>query len=189
MSGPCAEATNLQITASGKRMFFPMGRHLGSTIMGFIIGAIFAGAGWFLVVQEGHTIFGSIFGGVGALIAIACIYAMANSLEVLQSGHEVQTVRRLFGLPVSRKSMHIDAFDRFKKDSSFKTQSGNKHVIYYSVEAIDRQGNRIVVGEGFKGANEADAAIKLIGAEFGLTEAANDPDGSNDSEYGTNVLA
>lgn len=183
------EFTNLQITASGTRMFFPMGRHLGSTFVGFVIGAIFAASGWFLVAHEGQTIFGSIFGGVGALVAIACIYSMGNSLEVLRSGHEVRTVRRLFGLPVSRKSMHVDAFDRFKKDSSFKTQSGSKHVIYYSIEAIDRHGNKIVVGEGFKGANEAEAAIELIGSEFGLTEAANDSEGPDDGVYNTNVLA
>ena len=41
-----------------------------ATTAGTLIGAVFAGAGWFLVVQEGQTIFGSIFGGVGALVAL-----------------------------------------------------------------------------------------------------------------------
>jgi hypothetical protein len=99
------------------------------------------------------------------------------------------TIRRLLGIPVSRKRMHIGAFDRFRKDSSFKTQTGNKHVIYYSVQALDRHGNKFVVGEGFKGENEADAAIRLISAEFGLGDAANDAEGADDRLYGADLLA
>ncbi len=183
------EVVNLEASSSGKRMFFPVGRHFGSAIGGFLVGAIFAGAGWFLIFEEGQTIFGSVFGGIGGLIALGCLYMMCNSLEVLQADREILTVRRLLGIPVSRKSMHRDAFESFRKDSSFKTQSGNKHVIYYSVEAVDRHGNTLVVGEGFKGENEADAAIRLIGEEFGLMHAANDPEGPDDGLYGADILA
>ena len=183
------EAVNLESSSSGKRMFFPIGRHFGSAIGGFLVGAIFAGAGWFLIFEEGHTIFGSVFGGIGGLIALGCLYMMFNSLEVLQADREILTVRRLLGIPVSRKRMHRDAFVRLRKDSSLKTQSGNKHVIYYSVKAIDRHGNELVVGEGFKGENEADAAIRLISEEFGLMRAANDPGGPDDGLYGADLLA
>ncbi len=183
------ELVNLESTGSGKRMFFPAGRHVGSAIGGFVIGAIFAAAGWFLVVQEGQTIFGSVFGGVGALIGLGCLYLMLNSLEVLQVDREIRTVRRLLGIPVSRKSMQRDGFESFRKDSAFKTQSGSKHVIYYSIEAVDRYGNKLIVGEGFKGENEAAAAIRIISEEFGLLEAANDPQGPDDGLYGADILA
>jgi len=183
------DVVNLESTAGGKRMFFPAGRHFGSAIGGFLIGGVFAAAGWFLIFHEGHGIFGSVFGGVGALIAVASLYMMLNSLEVRQADREIVTVRRLLGIPVSKKSMHRDAFVRFRKNSSFKTQSGNKHVIYYSIEAIDRHGNKLVVGEGFKGENEANAAIRLMSAEFGLAEAANDPQGPDDGLYGADLLA
>lgn len=182
-------ATNLESASGVKRMFFPMGRHVGSAIGGFVVGGIFAAAGWFLIVQEGHTIFGSIFGGVGALIAIACLYMMLNSLEVRQVNREIVTVRRLIGIPISRKRMHRDAFASFHKNSSLKTQSGSKHTIYYSIEALDRQGEKMVIGEGFKGENEADAAIRLIGIEFGLAEAANDSNGADNGLYGTDLLS
>jgi len=162
------DVVNLESTSSGKRMFFPAGRHFGSAIGGFLVGAIFTAAGWFLIFSEGHTVFGSVFGGIGGLLALGCLYMMCNSLEVLQADRKILTVRRLLGIPVSRKSMHRDAFQRFRKDKSLKTQSGSKHVVYYSVAAIDRHGNKLVVGEGFKGENEADAAIRLISEEFGL---------------------
>lgn len=183
------EVVNLESTGNGKRMFFPMGRHFGSAIGGFLVGAIFAAAGWFLIVSEGETLFGSVFGGIGALVALCCLYMMCNSLEVLQDGHEIRTVRRLLGIPLRRRIMHRDTFERFHKNSSLKTQSGNKHVIYYSVAAIDRQGNKLVLGEGFKGENEADAAIRLIAEEFDLLRAANDAEGPDDNLYGADLLA
>jgi len=183
------EVVNLQSTSNGKRMFFPMGRHLGSAIGGFVVGAIFTASGWFLIVSEGQTLFGSVFGGIGALVALGCLYMMCNSLEVLQDGHEIRTVRRLLGIPIRRKKMHHDTFERFHKNSSLKTQSGNKHVIYFSVQAIDRQGNKLVLGEGFKGETEADAAIRLIAEEFDLLRAANDAEGPDDKLYGADLLA
>lgn len=183
------DVVNLSSTANGKRMFFPIGRHLGSAIGGFLVGAVFVAAGCFLVVGEGQTLFGSIFGGIGGLVALGCLYMMCNSLEVLQTDQEIRTVRRLFGIPIRRRAMRRDSFERFRKHSSLKTQSGNKHVIYYSVEALDRLGNKLVLGEGFKGENEADAAIRLMAAEFDLLQAANDAQGPDDDLYGADLLA
>jgi hypothetical protein len=129
---------------------------------------VFAGAGWFLVVQEGQTIFGSIFGGVGALVALVAFYMMTNSLEVSQDGTSVHAVRRWLGIPVSRKSMLRSGFARFRKKSSMRTQSGGKHVIYYAINMVDHHGNKMVVGEGFRGESEVKAAMRLIAQELGL---------------------
>ncbi|MGI9200056.1 MAG: DUF3592 domain-containing protein [Woeseiaceae bacterium] len=183
------DVVNLEVTGQGKRMFFPIGRHLGSALGGFLVGAIFAAAGWFLIVEEGQKIFGGVFGGIGSLIALACLYMMCNSLEVLYTNREVRTVRRLLGIPIGRKRMHSNSFERFEKDSSLKTQSGNKHVIYYTVAAVDRQGNKLTLGEGFKGDNEANAAIELFSQEFGLLQAANDAQAEADALSQDNFLA
>jgi hypothetical protein len=169
------ERFNLESTADGKRLFYPMGRHLGAAIVGFVCGGIFAAAGWFLIFQMGQTLFGSVFGGVGSLIAIACLYTMLNSLEVIVSAQDIVTIRRLLGIPIRRRSMSKAAFVKFGKDSSFRSQSGNKHVIYYSIQALDRHGSKLVLGDGFQGEHEANTAIQLLGKEFGLPEAANDP--------------
>jgi len=162
------EAIDLRHDANGKSMYYPMGRNLGSAIGGFLVGAIFAAAGWYLVFEEGERIFGSVFGGVGSLIAIAMFYMMLNSLEVSQHGSDVRTVRRLLGIPVRRRTMQRHEFETFVKNSSFQTQSGGKHVMHYSIYALDRQGNKLVVGEGFKGESEANAAIRFISQQLGL---------------------
>ena len=159
---------NLSVGTMGKRMFFPMGRYLSSSIGGLLVGAIFAAVGWFLIVQEGHAIFGSVFGGIGALVAVWCLYMIFNSLEVSQDSMGVITTRRLIGIPIKRHHVRRDEIVSLKKHTSFQTQSGGKHIIYYKVHAIDRAGNKFIVGEGFKGESEANAAIRLIGREFGL---------------------
>jgi hypothetical protein len=152
----------------GKSMFYPAGRHLGPGLAGVLIGGLFAGAGWFLIVKEGHTLFGSVFGGVGLLVALGAFYVISNSLEVSQDGTSINTVRRWLGIPVSRKSMPRSGFARFEKKSSMKSQSGGKHVIYFDVQIIDHSGNRMVIGEGFRGESQARAATRMIAAELGL---------------------
>ena len=165
------EVIKLRQNAGGKQMLYPMGRHVGSALGGLIVGAIFAAIGFYMIVAEGHSIFGSVFAAVGALIGMFGLYLMLNSLEVSKEAGNIKAVRRLLGLPISRKQMHQNNFERFEKSSTMKTQSGGKHAIYYSISAIDRQGNEIVVGEGFKGENEAKTAIRVIARELGLRES------------------
>ena len=166
----------MQHGVMGQSMFYPMGRHLVSTLMGIVFGGFFAAAGWFLIFQEGHIIFGSIFGGVGALVMLSALYMGSNSLEVSQDGTSINTVRRCFGIPISRKSMPRSRFVKFKKKSSMKTQNGGKHTIYYTIHMVDQGGNKMVVGEGFKGESEANAAMRLIAREFGLRIERDDKD-------------
>ena len=184
-----SEIVNMQFDAGGKRMLFPMFRYFGPAIGGLIVGSIFVGAGWWLVVEEGEKIFGSLFGGLGGLIVLFCTYLMLNSLEVSSDGIGIRTVRRLLGIPISRKQMSPGSFARFEKKSTMQTQSGGKHIIYYSIYAIDRQGNKMIVGEGFKGDSEANAAIRLIAREFGLRAASDRGSrGDDDGLLGPEVL-
>jgi hypothetical protein len=173
----------------GRSMFYPTGRHLVPNLFGMIFGAAFAAAGYFLIVQEAATIFGSIFGGVGVLVAVTAFYMMSNSLEVSQDGTSIHTVRRWLGFPVSRKSMSRSQFARFGKKKSMKTQSGGKHTIYYAIRMIDNAGNKMLVGDGFKGEAEAEAAIRLIAKELGLRPDRDDPDSkSGSSRFDRDIL-
>lgn len=155
----------------GKQLIYPLGRNIGPALGGVLVGAIFAAAGWFLVVEEGQFIFGSVFGGVGALIGAFCLYMMLNSLEVSAEAADIGSVRKLLGIPIRRKRMNRSSFERFERRSTMKSQSGGKHIIYYSLYAVNRQGNEILVGEGFRGEGETNAAQRLIARELGLRES------------------
>ena len=182
---------NLGYGAVGKRMYYPMGRYLSSSIGGFLVGTIFAGAGWYLIAEEGQRIFGGIFGGVGTLIALWCLYMILNSLEVAQTSTGVMIVRRLLGIPIKRTELRSDAIVDIVKYTNFQTQSGGKHIIYYKIHAIDREGKKHIIGEGFKGESQANAAIALISREFGIegTRRPAPSRESGDGLFGPEVLS
>jgi hypothetical protein len=62
-------------------------------------------------------------------------------------------------------------FVMFKKDTRFQSNGGGKHVMHYSIYAVDKHGDKVVVGEGFKGDSQAEAAIRLIGDVLRLRSA------------------
>ena len=163
----------LDYGVSGRSMLYPAGRNLWSGFMGTLFGAIFAGAGWFLVTEAGHAIMGTVFGGVGLLVLVSALYFVLNSLEIVADGGDIRTVRRVFGIPVKRMRMRSSEFVRFDKKKSSYSQSGTRHVVHYSLRAVDKRGQKIVVGEGFKGVSQTDAAADLIAREFGLALQAN----------------
>lgn len=156
----------------GKQLVYPIGQNIGSNLVGFMIGAIFATAGAWMIVNEGMAIFGGVFAAVGGLIAIAAFYMMAKSLHVKVEGNTIRSVRRLLGIPIRSREMSRGAFLKFKKNSNMQTQTGGKHVMYYKVKALDRQGNELLVGEGFRGSSGADAAIRFLSRELGLRESS-----------------
>ena len=157
---------------NGRSMFYPMGRHFWSALAGFVIGSTFAAVGAYIFVEEGQRIFGSVFGGIGGLVALGTLYAMFNSLEVTRDANGFRTVRRWLGIPVKTRRMGSHEFHHFEKNSRFQQQGGGKHVMFYSIYAVDRSGRSVVVGEGFKGHSQADAAIRIIGQELGLAGIA-----------------
>ncbi len=153
-----------------KTLIYPMGRNIVSNGAAILIGGTFAVAGWFLIVQEGQRLFGSILGGAGALVAISAFYMLFKSLEVSTNGGTISSVRRLLGIAIRRREMRRNDFHRFEQNSGMQTQSGGKHVLFYKVNAIDRSAGKILLGEGFRGKSKADAAIRFLSRELGLTE-------------------
>ncbi len=157
-----------------KRLVYPMGRNFLSNLAGFVITGAFAAVGVYLIVEEGATIFGSIFGGFGALFAIAALYMMFRSLDVRSEGNTITSIRRWLGIPIRVKRMQRSDFYRFEKDTNNQTQAGGKHVMYYKVRAIDRQANELLLGEGFRGESGADAAIRFLAKELRLEDRSAD---------------
>jgi hypothetical protein len=184
-------AVQLQSGIGGKEMLYPAGRNIGPALAGLIVGAVFSAIGWYMIVSEEQGIFGNIFAavfaGVGLLAILGSLYSVLNSLQVIKNATELIAVRRILGIPVKRASIRCNELVRFSKDSSFKSQSGNKHVVHYSIFAEDRKGEKIIVAEGFKGASEANAAIRFLTREFGLTPQEDDVNVGSDLEF--DVLA
>ncbi|MDX1507568.1 MAG: DUF3592 domain-containing protein [Woeseiaceae bacterium] len=162
----------VQVTNDGlsKSLVYPAGRNAVSNLMGFTIGAVFAATGYFLAVQEGHALFGTVFGSIGAIVAIAAFYMLCKSLHVVKQGNVIRSTRKIFGIPVRTREMRASDFYRFEVDSNLSSQKGNKHVKHYTVTAIDHEANEVRLGEGFKGKSAGDAAVRFLSQELGLVE-------------------
>lgn len=159
----------VRLDGIGKRLVYPMWQNIWSNLAGFVIGSAFAIAGWFLVTRADATLMGTVFAGVGGLVAIAAAYMMLRSLEVRQQGNTITSIRRLAGIRLRTRELQKSDFERFEKRSSMQTQSGGRHVMFYKVVAIDRNANEVLLGEGFRGESGADAAIRFLSRELGLT--------------------
>jgi hypothetical protein len=153
---------------AGAELFYPAGRKIASPVAGTFIGGIFAAIGWFLMFSEGHLVFGGIFAAIGSLVVLGSLYSMLNSLQVVSGPEYLKTVRRIMGIPVRRRQIRRSEFVRFSKGSASRTQAGSKHVMHYSIFAEDKHGQKIVVGDGFKGERQVRAAIRFISRETGL---------------------
>ncbi|HNP37656.1 MAG TPA: DUF3592 domain-containing protein [Woeseiaceae bacterium] len=154
----------------GKTLLYPMGQALFSNFAGILVGGSFAAAGYYITMHEGRPVFGGVFGGTGALVAIAALYMVFKSLEVTRVGDTITSVRRWLGIPLGKKTLRRPDFVRFEKGSNMQTQTGRQTIRHYRISAIDKTGNSVVLGENFHGELEARAAIRMLESELGLHE-------------------
>lgn len=171
----------MDIGVDGRSILYPAGRNLGSGFAGVLFGAIFTATGWYLLTSASQLFMAMIFGGIGSLVLVFSLYFALNSLQVIAGGSEIRSIRRVLGVAIKQSRMSRSNIVRIDKKKSSTTQSGARHVVRYTLWALDRQGQKMVVGEGFKGASQASAATAFIARELGLNLQAisPDPDDSN----------
>ena len=159
----------------GRSILYPVGRNLGSGFAGVLFGAIFTAVGWYLLTSASKPFMATIFGGIGLLVLVFSLYFALNSLQVVASESDIRSIRRFLGFTVKQSRMSRSNVVRIDKKKSSTSQSGARHVVRYTLFAVDRQGQKMVVGEGFKGASQARAAAELMARELGLSLQATSP--------------
>ena len=155
----------------GDEMFYPMGRFIGTALIDMFVGATFLGMSGFLMFYEKMHIFGGIFALFGIPIFLGSLYMCTNSLTVYKTSlGNIQTVRRIFGLPVKKCNIPLENISSIEKEHTFSFTIGNKQVKYYAVHVplsgYDRK--KMILGEGFYGEGETDAAITIIKETLGI---------------------
>lgn len=176
------EAVRISYDGLGKKLVYPMGQHVGSSLTGLVFGAIFTGAGVWLWREEGVWLMGLVFAFVGGLIGLGSLYMLFKSLDVRQSGDRIRSTRRILGIPVRTREMRTGDFVRFEKDTVMRSQAGGRHTIYYAIHGIDRSENRILLGEGFRNLAGAEAGIRMLEQELGLKVRVADDDAATTAD-------
>ncbi len=173
------EAVRISYDGLGKKLVYPMGQHVGGGLSGLLFGAIFAGAGAWLWLEEGARLMGLVFGLVGGLIALGSLYLLFKSLAVERIGDRIRSTRRILGIPVRTQELRSGDFERFEKHTLMRSQVGGRHTIHYTIHGIDREGNKIVLGEGFRNQAGVEAGMRMLEQELGLRQRRAD-DGAAD---------
>ena len=149
---------------------FPMGRHLGMTAMGVVIGAVFGGVGIFLFMQADAPVMGSIFALVGGVILLSSLYSAGSSFSVTRDGASIRTRKRWLGLPVGARTVDLMRIRSYRAAKTMSSQSGSRHEVYYALHLVDERGGEVQVGAGLNGMNGVRAMVRRLTREFGLPE-------------------
>ena len=147
---------------------FPIGRYLGMAGAGCLFGSVFAGAGYFLLTQASAPVMGIIFAIVGGLILVFSLYSAGNSLTITRDGAHIRTRRRWLGVSLVARSIDLMRIARYRLERTMSSQSGGRHVVYFSLNLVDEAGKEVCVGEGLRGVNQAEAMLRRLTREFGL---------------------
>ena len=167
-------ATLLPLTRTGNRIDirYPMLRKPLSAFSLLLFGAIFAGSGallWQQGAREGFPLYlmSGVFSLVGGLIVLAGLHALFNSLHVRFDGRSLTAVRRILGVPVSRKTVAYPLVQAIEIRHNGSSRSGSRHRINYQVIAQTASG-RIVLAEGLDSYSAAEKIVDYFSQLIGI---------------------
>ena len=168
----------------GQEMFYPAGRNIGAALMLLLFGAIFAGAGVFVIMKGGWPIFTWPFGGIFALIGFAFLiggfYMPVNSLTMRKDGDGgIVATRRILGIPVKNNRFYAHDVASLQKSSNFS--SGE--IKHFSLFAKLHDGRRICIGESFQGQREAEIAMDIACEALGIDKSTPREEGKSSTAF------
>ena len=185
--GAICKIATLSQGIDGKVLTFPMGRNWSAALIAVITGGVFASVGLYLLGKASELFMGGAFTLIGLGVALTGIYLLSNSLEVSKVGMTLRSTRKILGLTIKSTEMQIGDFVNFENRSRMQTTSSKGPVIHYTLTAVDRSGDTVIVAESLKGTNQVDAARRLLEREFSLTPPVKRRSRSDDE--GANYLA
>lgn len=159
-------------------LFYPSGRGSGTGTALLLVGLIFAAAGGFLSYQLYEAVLAlshdgllfqvgvlglmaPVFSLIGLFLVLAGLYTMLNSLRVRISPAGIETERRILGIPL-RRELKPSEVTSIAKRITAQSGQGSKGTVYYTINASNHAGKRLVLGDGIKGQPVADRIIELI---------------------------
>src|SRR5690606_13125804 len=96
------------------------------------------------------------------------IYLIRNSLEVIVSTHSVDTVRRLYGVPVHRRHALRESITGLQSKIFGPSGQGTKAKVSYTIKAVLSDGRTLAVGDGIRGVTEAKRVLARLREHLGL---------------------
>ncbi len=164
-TGSAGIPANSGVIIEGSRYWFPPGRNNLAVVAILFFGAIFTGAGIFLIISV-SKIFGGVFAAVGALILWGAAALAFKRSEILLENGQLIASSGWFGL---REKLRLPSFQI--KKLWIKSNMSINNVKYYDLYLSDQQGNKYVLASNLKGRRDTEALIRLLEDALGISNS------------------
>lgn len=159
---------NIQPLGDGVALDFGYFRRAGLNTVGIIFGGIFAGAGLFIGHDGAPFFMAAIFTFLGAVIMLGSLYALLNRYHVKVGARGIYTERYIAGLLTKKRTIVRSNIEHLVLDKNGSAQSGSKHVEYFVINALLKDGKKVRIAESLTGRGPAEQALAQIAKLSGL---------------------
>lgn len=162
----------LQYHGSNRVIHYPVLRKPGLSLGLLVMGAVFAGLGYFLWPDQSESeimlyLMAAVFNLTGWGTVLAAFYTAFNSLRISMDGYSISSVRSLFGIPISSHQYPYHEIQSVEAREGMSSNSGGKHTIEYSVIAKTRlDGKNIPLAEHLNSASKQKMVVEYFEKEF-----------------------
>ena len=152
------------------------GREMAGSLLAFLFGSIFFGAGVFigwadmgpaLIEIPVKLLFCTVFGGVGLLIMVIGLLTPTTKLDTAIDGEHVHVRRSFLGKEIYRRSIPLESVTRMDAHKNSSTSSGSRTRNWFQIR-IHHDGRRQPIAESISGRVLADEALAFLRTNTGL---------------------
>lgn len=162
------EVLNLKQVPGGVEIYYPAFRHPGGKIAGIIGGLFFVTVGLLAAADGAPIVFPIVFPLLGGLIAFASAYSLLVSLRVRLDENSLTTEKHLLGMRVGGNRIFRSDVRSLGIKRGASASTGNKHTVYFTLQAHTHSGNSVDIGMNLAGRDVALQAAESIGMLTGL---------------------
>ena len=153
---------DMQQTADGLELTFPVGRNAGTNSVIAVIGLVFFAAGMGAGYMGAPVFFPVVFGLVGGAITLGGLYSLLNGLRVRIGSNGVHTRRSLLGVIISKSSAEGSEVQKLRIHKTGSVSSGTDHKVFFAIRAHLKNGKKITVAESLVGRGAAEQVAEAL---------------------------
>lgn len=140
----------------------------GQKLTGAVIGAIFFGAGLFMMGTDASIVLKFAFLAVGGIVILTALYSLLVSLVVRIDDQYLVVQRFVVGIPVGAKRIARSELSGICAKMSYSAGSGGKTVEYFKLVAVGRGGYSRTVAFNIAGREAAQYLLESVSILAGL---------------------
>lgn len=158
---------NQFLPTDGGRIHYPMFYKPGNKFFFLFVGVFFAAIIGFLW-SEMPVFMAIIFLSVSALMIVFSVYLLFKSLTVVLDGSYLKVTHCFMGFFPRHQKVPYGEISGFKEKEVLRSQSGNKHTVYYSLFAVTHSGQELKIAQQIEGQNAVDLIEEHFREKMGL---------------------